>query len=178
MAFWRFALLLAVALACSDGAGPGAPEGTLRFNYQGAIAGSFDATGAYPPPGEDCSTCAYAIPTVQGDHLGLSGHRARGDLRDMLTVTIPYPTGPGRYDGEIPSDFAYGIPPAVPGYNSRLNPEYAFRLTVEVFVSEINGERIRGEFTAEGEDFGSLPQDAVRRIEIANGTFDLPLVRR
>lgn len=169
---WFAASLVAALTACSDGTAPTAPAGTLRFTYQGEIEGSFDVTGAYPPPGKACDTCAFSRPTVQGNRLGIAAYRERDGLRDILTVTIPYPAAPGRYVADAPSDFAYGIP-------AQGVPEYAFRLvSAEVVIAEIKDGRIRGEFTGQGEDFAAFPETKARRVEIVNGTFDLPVLRR
>lgn len=170
---WLPVVLVIAVGACGNGVGPTVvPEGTLRFAYQGEIEGSFDVTGAYPPPGQDCTACAFARPTVQGDRLAIAGSRSRDDLRDNLTFTIPYPTQPGQYVLEAPSNFAYGIP-------AHGTPKYAFRMVSgEVIITELEDGRIRGEFSGEGEDIAYLPEDTVWRVEIVRGTFDLPVLAR
>jgi hypothetical protein len=164
-----------VAAACSSGTEPvGEPEGSLSFAYTGEIEGTFDVTGAFPPPGQDCEACAYASPSVQGDRLLLAAHRRRGDVFDRLIVTIANPSGPGRYEPELVSDaFVYGVP-------TLGVPEYRFRFdSGEVVVTALDDARIQGEFRAEGEhfDLGAGPPGTLR-VEIVDGAFDLPILRR
>lgn len=109
---------------------------------------------------------------MQGDLLLLQAYRARGQLLDILTITIAYPAEPGRYGPEIPSDFAYGVPS--PG-----QPGYAFRLVSgDVVIAGLEGQRIRGEFTAVGENVDFLADPQVRNLQVANGSFDVPILER
>ena len=172
------ALLLPLA-ACGDDdpVGPD-PTGSLSFNYNGDISGTFSVSGEPRLTSTGLPQNPFAVATTEGGSLLVFGARpATGNKFDLVRIEGELGAGTFQVCSAPSADCPGGI--FLLGLNDALNSfDQAYVLTSgTVTVSEVNGERVRGSFqgTAVRLDPATGQRDPTRTITISNGQFDAPV---
>jgi hypothetical protein len=168
------ALLLALAGCGGDATGASRP-GELRFTFEGAASGSFEAAGHLDPA--DVRAGSWAVASVDSldaePILSVVAQRQRPGARDLVVIGVVDPTvGVRECGGEaeecaVDALFVAGITAA--GDDDAVF--YAARAG-SVTLTRFGGGRAAGSFVIDlVDDDGPAPR-AIR----ATGTFDVPIL--
>ncbi|HEY0025759.1 MAG TPA: hypothetical protein VGB24_22920 [Longimicrobium sp.] len=165
-----YAALAAIVLtACGDPSGSGDQQGLLRFNYTGALTGSYVAEA----PAQDTSgTGPYALarPHLVGYEIEsrsaspmvrvgmITDQRATGVYEVQLICDISDTRRCAAGAIEFPADPATGV-----------RQRYVM-VAGTVTITSANARRIRGTFS------GTAELNVARQIQVQNGEFDLPVL--
>ena len=168
-----YAALAALALtACGDPAGSsGNQQGSLRFDYTGAITGSYRAEA---PTQDTSGTGPYALART---HFGYEiQSRSASQVPPVVRLRIGTDQlGSGVYEVQPICDVSDARRcanaqlefPADPATGAR---QRYLLVAGTVTITSANAQRIRGTFS------GTAQANVTRTIQVQNGEFDLPVL--
>lgn len=176
------ALLATAIVACGDDSTgpderPGIERGSLKFDYNGAVVGTFNADGK-APAGSGNVTESYAAAhrdTTQRE-MGVAAIELTNGSRANQVVLLMEGAAPGRYsfDADCETNCAtmylyFDIPVAG-------SPDAGTRIFIatggEVIVTEASSHVLKGTFHGRATEFSGEGDD----LQFGNGSFNAPVL--